>query len=89
MNLKGRLARMESVVQGRHRAKMSDCKGLSVDDLWERIDAATDPADHDLIERIAAHIVKASEPPWTGVPLRDEAGEVRCATSSWIGLTDC
>src|ERR1700722_1585484 len=92
MTLKGRLAKMESVVKQRHRAEMSECKGLAVDELYERIDAATDPADQDVIDRIAAHIVKASETPWTGVPLRDEAGEIRYQSHyflDWIdGLLD-
>jgi hypothetical protein len=54
----------------------------------ERIDAATDHADQDVIERIAAHIVKASKTPWTGVPLLDEAGEIRYRRHFFLDWTD-
>jgi hypothetical protein len=92
VNLNGRLAKVESEVARRHRAQMSDCKGISIEELFDRLNAATDPADQDVWERIDAHCQARSKMPSTAIPGTNAAGEVEYQSHyilDWIlGLLD-
>jgi hypothetical protein len=74
---------MAAAVAQRRRMELTDCKGVDMDEIVRRVEAAIDPADEDLFAKVLAHVEKASETPverYVGAgksePYRDQDGDI-------------
>jgi hypothetical protein len=79
MSLNERIKAVERLVGPlRRRREGLSCKGLDFAEILTRVEAAIDPADEDIVERILAHYNAAAATPWknqtTGEPYLDDDG---------------
>jgi hypothetical protein len=81
-SFKRRLAKIEGAV-GRLVGKnpTRSLQGCTHDAIWDAVEAAIDPADQDVVERIAAHVRELAAVPWQNQTTKekylDEDGKVQ------------